>query len=98
MGAEVIESQANRSLALEAARAAIVLLKNDGGMLPLDRATVHSIAVIGPHGNDAYLGGYSGQPAHTVSPLAGIRTKLSTGNGVTVSYQQGCTITGDKDQ
>jgi beta-glucosidase len=56
----VIESQANSALALEAARAAIVLLKNDGGLLPLDRKAVRSIAVIGPHGDDVTLGGYSG--------------------------------------
>lgn len=95
IGAEVIESQANRALALEAARAAIVLLKNDGGLLPLDRASVHSIAVIGPHGDDVTLGGYSGNPDHTVSALAGIR---AADGGATVAYQQGCTVTGAKDQ
>jgi beta-glucosidase len=98
IGAEVIESQANRALALEAARAAIVLLKNDGGMLPLDRTAVHSIAIIGPHGNDVTLGGYSGSPDHTVSAVDGIRAKFPASSGVAVSYQQGCTITGDKDQ
>jgi beta-glucosidase len=95
IGAEVIESQANRALALEAAHAAIVLLKNDGGLLPLDRASVHSIAVIGPHGDDVTLGGYSGNPDHTVSALAGIR---AADGGATVAYQQGCTVTGAKDQ
>ena len=95
IGADVIESQAHSELALEAARAAIVLLKNDGHLLPLDRAAVHSIAVIGPHGDDVTLGGYSGVPDHTVSALAGIRAKLSA--AVTVAYQQGCTITGTSD-
>jgi beta-glucosidase len=95
IGADAIESQANRSLALEAARAAIVLLKNDGGLLPLDRAAVHAIAVIGPHGNEVTLGGYSGNPDHTVSALDGIRAKLP---GATVAFQQGCTVTGSKDQ
>jgi len=98
IGADVIQSQANRSLALEAAREAIVLLKNEGGLLPLDRATVHSIAVIGPHGDDVTLGGYSGTPDHTVSALAGIRAKFSSPIGATVAYQQGCTVTGSKDQ
>ena len=95
IGADVIDSQANRALALEAARAAIVLLKNVDGLLPLDRASVHSIAVIGPHGDDVTLGGYSGNPNHSVSALSGIRAKLP---GATVAYQQGCTITGGKDQ
>ena len=98
IGAEVIESQANSALALEAARAAIVLLKNDGGLLPLDRAALHSIAVIGPHGDDVTLGGYSGSPDHTVSALAGIRAKFPAPSDVTVAYQPGCTVTGEKDQ
>ncbi len=97
IGANVIESQANQALALEAARAAIVLLKNDGGLLPLDRTSVHSIAVIGPHGNDVTLGGYSGSPDHTVSALAGIRAKFPGPSDVAISYQQGCTVTGDAD-
>ena len=98
IGPDVIESQTSSALALEAARAAIVLLKNQGGLLPLDRAAVHSIAVIGPHGNDVTLGGYSGWPDHVVSALAGIRAKFSATDGVRVEYQQGCTVTGSMDQ
>jgi beta-glucosidase len=98
IGADVIESQAHAALALEAARAAIVLLKNEGSMLPLDPSAVHSIAVIGPHGDDVTLGGYSGTPHHTVSPLAGIRAKFPSSSSVTVTYAQGCTVTGAKDQ
>jgi beta-glucosidase len=98
IGAEVIESQANTALALEAARAAIVLLKNDGGLLPLDRRAVRSIAVIGPHGDDVTLGGYSGNPDHRVSALDGIRAKFPASSSATVTYQQGCSITGSKDQ
>ena len=97
VGADVIESPAHAALALEAARAAIVLLKNDDGLLPLDRAAVHSIAVIGPHGNDVTLGGYSGSPDHTVSALAGIRAKFQASSDVTVNYQQGCPVTGDEE-
>ena len=96
--ASVIESEANAQLALQAARAAIVLLKNDQGLLPLDKDMLGSIAVIGPHGDDVTLGGYSGNPSHTVSPLAGINDKLAASGSVRVEYAQGCTITGDKDQ
>ena len=97
IGTDVIESQAHADLALEAARSAIVLLKNDG-ILPLDRSTLRSIAVIGPHGNDVTLGGYSGNPSHTVSALDGIRAKFPAPSSVTVDYQPGCSITGSKDQ
>src|ERR1019366_2023428 len=48
----VVESSAHTALALEVARHAIVLLKNEGAargpVLPLDRARLHSIAVVGP--------------------------------------------------
>jgi beta-glucosidase len=97
LGADVIESEAHTALALKAARAAIVLLKNDA-MLPLDPAAVHSVAVIGPHGDNVELGGYSGNPSRRVSPLAGIRAKLSSRSDVTVSYAQGCTVASAKDE
>jgi beta-glucosidase len=94
IGPEVIESSAHADLALEAARASIVLLKNDG-ILPLDKATLRSLAVIGPHGDDVYLGSYSGTPTRQVSALAGIRAKL--GDKVSVAFEQGATIVGGKD-
>jgi beta-glucosidase len=64
-----------RKLALEAARASIVLLKNDRGTLPLSRA-LHSIALIGADAGEARLGGYSGPGIAKVSILEGLRQKL----------------------
>ncbi len=71
-----LDSQAHRDLALLAAQKAIVLLKNDKGILPLDASSLKSIAVIGPNANRAIFGGYSGTPSFSVSPLDGIRGKL----------------------
>jgi beta-glucosidase len=62
----------HRALALEAARASIVLLKNDRRTLPLSRTT-RSIAVIGTDAMEARLGGYSGPGNRKVSILDGIR-------------------------
>jgi beta-glucosidase len=69
-------SPENRALALEAARASIVLLKNDG-VLPL-RKDLGSIAVVGPtaHLLPALLGNYNGLPRRAVTPLVGIREKV----------------------
>lgn len=36
---------------------AIVLLKNKDGVLPLDRTKIRSIAIVGPHANDAMISG-----------------------------------------
>ncbi len=75
-------SQTGRQAALDGAREAIVLLKNDGALLPLDRQHVHTIAVIGPNAYPAVpVGGGSATvpPFHAVSFLEGISNHLGTG-------------------
>lgn len=74
----VLDSEEHRALALEAARKSIVLLKNDRKTLPL-RKTLESIAVIGPNADDVevLLGNYNGTPVDPVTPLRGIREKVS---------------------
>ena len=86
----VINSPEHRALALQAARESIVLLKNDG-LLPLSK-DLKSIAVIGPNADNlrALLGNYSGTPAQAVSPLAGIRQKLSP--ATRLYYARGCDL------
>lgn len=70
-----LDCKANRDLALQAAREAIVLLKNQDSILPLIKKSIHSIAVIGPNANIVQLGGYSGSPSVLISPLQGIGSK-----------------------
>jgi beta-glucosidase len=86
-------SEASRPLALEAARQAVVLLQNRGGVLPLSADKVRRVAVIGPHAAEVMLGGYSGVPRHSVSILEGIRKRL--GDGATVTHAEGVRITED---
>jgi beta-glucosidase len=65
-----LDSAFTRSAALDAARGGTVLLKNDGGMLPLDPKKIRSIAVIGPNAHPAVTGGggsSSVMPAHSLS-------------------------------
>ncbi len=62
-------------LALQAARETMVLLKNDG-VLPLNRESINSIAVLGPASDKVKLGGYSTVPSYTVTPLDGIKSKV----------------------
>jgi beta-glucosidase len=72
------DSPAHRALALRAARESIVLLKNERNTLPLDKA-IKTIAIIGPNADapEVLLGNYNGQPSKSVTPLQGIRDKLS---------------------
>ncbi|MCL2448098.1 MAG: glycoside hydrolase family 3 C-terminal domain-containing protein [Polyangiaceae bacterium] len=87
----VDEPLASRALARKAAEEAIVLLKNEGNLLPLDPARVKSIAVIGPNAGVCHLGGYSGTPPHAVSVVDGVRARL--GDKVTVRSSIGCGLT-----
>ncbi len=85
------ERVTDRKLALRAAEEAIVLLKNDGGLLPLDPGRLKSLAVIGPNAAICRLGEYSGVPTRAVSVLDGIRARL--GNKVSIVTAPGCGLT-----
>jgi beta-glucosidase len=74
----VNDSEEHRALALETTRKSIVLLKNEDSLLPLSRE-LGTIAVIGPNADDVevLLGNYNGIPSDPVTPLRGIREKVS---------------------
>ena len=76
-------TERNKSLARLATRKSIVLLKNANGLLPLNKRTTKSIAVIGPRANDVYLDWYSGTPPYRVTPLEGLK---NAGPGVQFKY------------
>ncbi len=83
-------NQQGRSVALEAARESQVLLKNEGGLLPLNKATIKSVAIIGPNAYPAVpVGGGSGrvEPFVATSYLQGLSNYL--GMGVQVYYSRG---------
>src|SRR2546428_787385 len=75
----------HRELARRVAREAIVLLKNDTNLLPLD-TTRHTLAVIGPLADDkvAVLGPWAGHgdPQDAVTPLGGVRARAREGTKV----------------
>ncbi|WP_174241357.1 beta-glucosidase BglX [Granulicella sp. L46] len=81
------------ALAREAAVRSAVLLRNEGGQLPLSKH-IHSIAVIGPladaHKEIQGSWSFGGDPKEVVSVLDGIRTKL--GPTVEVHYAAGTTL------
>ncbi len=87
----ITNSAEHKALALEAAHKSIILLKNDGRLLPLDKSKLHSLAVIGPNAAPIRLGGYSGDPGCGLSILGGIRQKV--GKDIEILYAEGCGIT-----
>jgi beta-glucosidase len=88
-------SAEHRALALKTAQEAVILLKNDKNLLPLDLSKLKTIAVIGPNADGIHLGGYSREPAHGVSILQGIRDRV--GSKANVVYAEGCKITDAKN-
>jgi beta-glucosidase len=79
------------AVAREAADKAIVLLKNDHGLLPLNSSKIHRVAVLGTHAKDTPIGGYSDVPAHVVSVLEGLQ---EAGRGkFAVDYSEGVRLT-----
>jgi beta-glucosidase len=82
-----VYSQEGREVALEEARSGMVLLKNEGNLLPLDRTKIKSIAVLGPDAYPAVIGGGGSsltKPFNSVSYLEGISNYL--GRNVSVLY------------
>ncbi len=81
----------NGKVALEVARQSMVLLKNDG-ILPLDRSSYKTIAVIGPNGASKTMleGNYHGSASNPVSILDGI--KMLAGSDIEVTSALGSPI------
>jgi beta-glucosidase len=85
---EVVGSEANRRLAREAAQKSIVLLKNEGNLLPLKN--VQRLAVIGKLAdtpNTGDQGSSNTNPAYVITPLQGLRDALD--DGVAIDYDDG---------
>jgi beta-glucosidase len=84
-----VNTPEHQALARELAEESIVVLKNEGDVLPLK--DVKRVAVIGPNATEARIGGGGSsylEPPYRVSPLEGLKTKL--GDGVEIGYERGC--------
>jgi beta-glucosidase len=83
-GTEPWTRDEHKSLARQVTQEAIVLLKNQNGLLPLDRSKLKSIAVVGQRSGDVAWDWYSGAFPYKVTPLDGIKNKV--GAGVKVNF------------
>ncbi len=77
-------TEKHKALALLTTQKSIVLLKNSANLLPLDKKSLKSIAVIGPRSSEVLLDWYSGTPPYSISPLEGIRNAV--GESVRVTH------------
>lgn len=87
-----VNSPENQAVALQASRESLVLLKNQEGLLPLDRKTVKRIAVCGPNADETSyaLTHYGPVAVEVTSVLQGIRNKA--GKNTEVVYTKGCEL------
>ena len=92
LGPEIISSETNHDMAVQAARESMVLLENKGAVLPLSKG-IKTIAVVGPNADDVELlnGNYGGTPTenHKQSLLAGIKAAVPDAK---VIYQKACEL------
>lgn len=87
-----IRSEEGAALSRTIADESVVMLKNEGNLLPLDIDKVKKLAVIGPNAATVQFGDYtwSKNPDDGISPLAGIKNLV--GDKVKVGYARGCSI------
>ncbi len=87
-----MSTKASANISLDMARQSIVLLQNNGNILPLKK-NAEKIAVIGPnaHNEPMMWGNYNGIPNHTVTILDGIKAKQKK-----ITYIPGCDLTYDQ--
>ncbi len=89
---QLARSTPHKALARQMAEESVVLLKNEGNLLPLNPEKKQRILVVGPNAASVHLGGYSPKPHQGVSLLEGIRDYAS-GRDIEVVYAAGCKIT-----
>jgi beta-glucosidase len=69
-------TEKQKAVARAVAHESIVLLKNAGGLLPLDRGSLKSVAVIGPRAGEVLVDLYGGTLPYSISVLDGLKNKL----------------------
>ncbi|MHB9012869.1 MAG: glycoside hydrolase family 3 C-terminal domain-containing protein [Ignavibacteriaceae bacterium] len=87
-----VNSIAHQQLCLQAGKESLVLLKNQDNILPINKSTVKTIAVIGPSANICQTDASGSSwvtPFYSVSPVAGIINKIGA---TKVTYFKGCDI------
>jgi beta-glucosidase len=90
---DVINSAANRAVALKVAQESIVLLKNENNFLPLDKNKIKRIAVIGPLADRIVMNNYNGKVGKAVTALQGIKDYV--GAEMEVTHALGGLVGGD---
>ena len=86
---------AHRAAALDIARDGVTLLKNEGGVLPLDPARLEKVLLIGPNVDREHaMGGGSSQikALYEITPHQGVAARLGDGVEITTMRARGSAL------
>lgn len=91
-----VDSLEMKELNLRAARECLVLLKNEKHTLPLEKAKIKTVGVIGPNADNrkALVGNYEGTASRYITLLEGLEDYL--GENTRVFYSEGCHLYEDR--
>ena len=91
MADKVVGADRHRDFVLDMQRQSLVLLKNENGLLPLDRNRIRKVLVTGPLAKETnyMISRYGPQQLQNITVFEGIRNYLA--KDVEVAYAQGCT-------
>ena len=92
--AQAVHTPAHIATSRRLADESIILLRNEGSLLPLDPAKLKSIAVIGPNADQVEFGDYSWTKANRdgITLLQALRTQFAGKLGI--RYAKGCDLVG----
>ena len=92
----VVDSRQMQELNLKTAEKCVVLLKNEGGLLPLDKSRIGTIGIIGPNANNrkALVGNYEGTASRYYTIAEGIQERV--GDNIRVLVSEGCHLYRDQ--
>ena len=88
----VVCSPGHRAVALKTAQESIVLLKNEGALLPLDPFKLKRIAVLGPLADGVLMNNYNGKRGDYVTALQGLKNRARA--GIEITFARGCAVSG----
>ncbi len=88
-----IPAEKNAKIAQRIAEEAVVLLRNEGGLLPLDAKKLKTVALIGPGAAEASTGGGGSSKVNPIvkvtKPLDGLRKRLGENVKITIYTGRG---------
>ncbi len=91
---EIVSNSEHNAVSIQAARECMVLLKNEGNLLPLDRSKVKSIALIGPNAASMEWGKfrYGSSNPKVITVQQGLKDLV--GDKINIKYVKGCELIG----